>query len=68
MMRHPGSMMYPTSSERARRIPERVMHAPQALTGPGLIRLRTRGRDGDLESLQQSDAIVVSDPLKPTFV
>ena len=37
------------------------------LTGPGLIRLRIRGRNGDLESHLHYDASVVYESLKPLF-
>ena len=43
-------------------------NAPRAFpffwTGPGLIRFRIRGRNGDLESHQQIDASVVYEGLK----
>jgi hypothetical protein len=62
----PGSEEEPTSSGYTRR-PERVTRALLGLTGPGLIRLRIRGRNGDLESHLHYDASVVYESLKPSF-
>jgi hypothetical protein len=62
----PGSEEEPTSSGKTRR-PERITRVLLGLTGPGLIRLRIRGRNGDLESHLHYDASVVYESLKPLF-
>jgi len=62
----PGSEERSTSSGIGRRT-ERTTHATRGLTGPGLIRLLIRGRNGGLESHQQSDASVVYEGLKASF-
>ncbi|WP_297934003.1 hypothetical protein, partial [uncultured Brevundimonas sp.] len=69
MQQPPGSVA--GSSPQQRRRPgtgrEHATRILQFLTGPGLIRLRIRGRNGDLESHQQNDANVVYEGLKPSF-
>ena len=49
---------------KSRRRTKRDTQASSCLAGPGLIRLRIRGREGDLESLNNFDANVVSKHLK----
>jgi hypothetical protein len=62
----PGSEAGSTSSGNIRRT-ERTTHNPRSLTGPGLIRLPIRGRNGGLESHLHDEPNVVYESLKPSI-
>jgi len=62
----PGSEEGSTSSGTIRRT-ERTTHNPRGLTGPGLIRLPIRGRNGGLESQLHYEPNVVYESLKPSI-
>jgi hypothetical protein len=62
----PGSEEGSTSSGIIRRT-ERTTHNPRSLTGPGLIRLPIRGRNGGLESHLHDEPNVVYESLKPSI-